>query len=38
MPCPEGTEMAERTCIANMGTFVRIGTYFRAPFHIRLII
>jgi Ca2+-transporting ATPase len=25
-PCPEGTEMAERTCIAYMGTLVRNGT------------
>jgi P-type Ca2+ transporter type 2C len=25
-PCPEGTEMAERACIAYMGTLVRNGT------------
>ena len=37
-PCPEGTEMAARTCIAYMGTLVRNGTCFRAPFHTQLII
>jgi P-type E1-E2 ATPase len=25
-PCPEGTEMADRACIAYMGTLVRNGT------------
>lgn len=30
-PCPEGTEMAERTCIAYMGTLVRNGTCFQVP-------
>jgi Ca2+-transporting ATPase len=37
-PCPEGTEMAERTCIAYIGTLVRNGTCFRAPLHTQLII
>jgi len=37
-PCPGGAEMAERTCIGYMGTLVRNGTCFRAPFHTQLII
>lgn len=37
-PCPEGTEMAERSCIAYMGTLVRNGTCFRVSFHTQLII
>jgi Ca2+-transporting ATPase len=28
-PCAEGTEMAERSCIAYMGTLVRSGASFR---------
>jgi Ca2+-transporting ATPase len=32
-PCPERTEMAERTCMAYLGTLVRNGTRFRAPLH-----
>lgn len=35
-PCPEGTEMAERTCIAYMGTLVRNGTYSLTPSHTQL--
>jgi Ca2+-transporting ATPase len=32
-PCPDGTEMAERACIAYMGTLVRNGTcYFSFSF------
>ena len=37
-PCLEGTEMAERSCIAYMGTLVRNGTCLRAPFYTQLTI